>query len=178
MRITVVSPRRMKLEMPKKIPHGSYEPGWSKRLMVSAQKAQGQLRVQEFLDDVADLCVCKEHLLWYNVDVATLLEGCSIRGHTTNPKDGSAILFLDSSVVSCHPRTGRLQHYPKSMVHCFVDDHRHGGEAAPDGVVFSVELFSISPRDEELCFILECHQEHEIPAAQREAARWLGLLNG
>ena len=45
----------MKLKMSEIIPHGSYEPDWSKRLMVSAQKAQGQLRVQEFLDDVADL---------------------------------------------------------------------------------------------------------------------------
>ena len=145
--------------------------------MVTTQGAQGQLRVQEFLDDVADLDVCKEHLQWYNVDVATLLEGCRILGHTTNSRDGSAILFLDSSVVVCNPKAGKIQHYPKSMVHCFVDDHRTGEETARDGVVFSVELFSISPREEELCFMLECQKEHEIPTAQREAARWLGWLN-
>ena len=145
--------------------------------MVTAQEAGGQLRVQEFLDDVAELVVCKDHLQWYNVDVATLLEGCNIHGHATNPRDGSAVIFLDRSVVVCHPRTGKLQHYPKSMVHCFVEDHRSSGSTSKDGLIFSVELFSISPLEEELCFMLECREEHEIPCAQRQAGLWLGWLN-
>ena len=146
--------------------------------MSGAPAAVSELRVQEFLDDISCLEVCQDHLQWYNVDVATLLQGCNIQGHTTNPKDGSAILFLESSVLVCRPETGKLQHYPKSMVHCFIDDHRRNDAPPTDDIVFAVELFSISPREEELCFMLECNQEHEVPSAQREAARWLGWLNG
>ncbi len=135
-----------------------------------------QLRVQEFLDDVSNLDSCENHISWYNVDVATMLEGCRILGHSTNPDDGSAVIFLDKSVVVCDPRGGRVQHYPKGMVHCFIDDRRKEVKSEDDSL-FSVELFSISPRNEELCYILSCDSEEDVPTIQNEVARWLGWLN-
>ncbi len=141
------------------------------------ESASSQLRVQEFLDAVSNQKECKEHLQWYNVDVAAMLEGCSIKGHSINPENGSAVIFLKESVVVCDAKKGRLQHYPRGMVHCFVDDNRLKVSEAAD-TLFSVELFSISPREEELCHLLSCQHEHEIPAAQQEVSRWLGWLNG
>lgn len=140
-----------------------------------------QLRVQEFLDDVSNMDNCVKHISWYNVDVATMLEGCRILGHSTNPDDGSAVIFLDKSVVVCDPQGGRVQHYPKGMVHCFVDDRRSKAKNVATGEaeesLFAVELFSISPRNEELCYILSCDSEEDVPTVQNEVARWLGWLN-
>ncbi len=136
-----------------------------------------QLRVQEFLDDVCNLDTCESHISWYNVDVATILGGCRILGHSTNPDDGSAVIFLEESVVVCNPIGGRIHHYPKGMVHCFVDDKRNDQSRLEDEAIFSTELFSISPRDEELCYILSCNDENEIPNLQSEVAKWLGWLN-
>ena len=141
------------------------------------ESALGQLRVQEFLDDVSNLESCEKHVSWYNVDVATMLEGCSILGHSTNPDDGSAVIFLKESVVVCAPLEGKIQHYPRGMVHCFVDDQRKNKERDEEEPLFSTELFSISPRNEELCYILSCTDEHDIPVIQNEVARWLSWLN-
>jgi hypothetical protein len=142
-----------------------------------SDSALSQLRVQEFLDDVCNLKCCENHVSWYNVDVATMLEGCIILGHSTNPEDGSAVIFLKESVVVCDPLKGSVQHYPRGMVHCFVDDKRNNPEREEGEAIFSTELFSISPRDEELCYILSCEDEHEIPTIQGEVARWLSWLN-
>jgi hypothetical protein len=142
-----------------------------------ADSALSQLRVQEFLDDVSNLESCENHLSWYNVDVATMLEGCRILGHSTNPADGSAIIFLQESVVVCNPEAGRIQHYPRGMVHCFVDDQRKKEDREDGDPVFSTELFSVSPREEELCYMLSCHEEHDVPNMQNEVARWLCWLN-
>lgn len=143
----------------------------------ASESALSQLRVQEFLDEVSNQKECKEHLQWYNVDVAAMLEGCAIKGHSVSPADGSAVVFLGESVVVCDAKKGRMQHYPRGMIHCFVDDNRRKAEPTADSL-FSVELFSISPREEELCFLLNCEHEHEIPDAQQQVSRWLGWLNG
>jgi len=142
-----------------------------------SDSAMSQLRVQEFLDEVCNLESCENHITWYNVDVATMLEGCRILGHSTNPEDGSAIIFLKESVVVCVPEEGSIQHYPKGTVHCFVDDKRKNAERDDDEPLFSTELFSLSPRDEELCYIRSCEDEQDIPNLQNEVARWLGWLN-
>ena len=142
-----------------------------------ADSASSHLRVQEFLDEVCNLESCENHITWYNVDVATMLEGCRILGHTTNAENGSAVIFLNESVVVCNPKEGSIQHYPKSVVHCFVDDRREKSERDEDEPLFSMELFSLSPRDEELCYILSCQDEQDIPNLQNEVARWLGWLN-
>jgi hypothetical protein len=142
-----------------------------------SESALSQLRVQEFLDEVSNQKECKEHLQWYNVDVAAMLVDCTIKGHSINPENGSAVIFLKESVVVCDARKGRVQHYPRGMVHCFIDDNRRKPNKSTDSL-FSVELFSISPREEELCYLLNCKHEHEIPDAQHEVSRWLGWLNG
>ncbi|MDC3291347.1 hypothetical protein OAV27_02530 [Euryarchaeota archaeon] len=149
--------------------------GWV--MQSGSDSALSQLRVQEFLDEVCNLESCEKHISWYNVDVATMLEGCKIRGHSTNPEDGSAVIFLNESVVVCDPKEASMQHYPRGMVHCFVDDKRNNPEQEDGGPIFSTELFSISPRGEELCYILSCEEEHEVPIIQNEVANWLSWLN-
>ncbi|PXY74432.1 MAG: hypothetical protein CXX81_21330, partial [Methanobacteriota archaeon] len=126
---------------------------------------------------VCNLESCENHISWYNVDVATMLEGCKIRGHSTNPEDGTAVIFLNESVVVCNPKEGSMQHYPRGMIHCFVDDKRNSDEQEEGEPIFSTELFSISPRGEELCYILSCEEEHEVPTIQTEVANWLSWLN-
>ena len=41
----------------------------------------GQLRVQEYLDDVSELDIPSSQTEWYNVDVASLLIGSKVLGH-------------------------------------------------------------------------------------------------
>tara|TARA_B100001750_G_scaffold159642_1_gene128661 strand:+ start:1876 stop:2343 length:468 start_codon:yes stop_codon:yes gene_type:complete len=142
-----------------------------------SDSAVSHLRVQEFLDEVSNLESCENYITWYNVDVATMLEGCRILGHTTNSENGSAVIFLKESVIVCDPKEGSIQHYPKGVVHCFVDDRRKNIEREEDEALFSTELFSLSPRGEELCYILSCQDEQDIPKLQNEIARWLGWLN-
>lgn len=149
--------------------------GWV--MQSGSDSALSQLRVQEFLDEVCNLESCENHISWYNVDVATMLEGCKIRGHSTNPEDGTAVIFLNESVVVCDPKEGSMQHYPRGMIHCFVDDKRNCPEQEEGEPIFSTELFSISPRGEELCYILSCEEEHEVPTIQTEVANWLSWLN-
>ena len=42
------------------------------------------------------------------------------------------------------PEESAIHHFPKNMLHCFVDDFRRLG-SQDDGILFKAELFSISP---------------------------------
>ena len=76
----------------------------------------------------------------------------------------------------CSPSAGKMQHFPKHLLHCFVDDNRCECNEH-DGVLFRAELFSISPTEEQLCWERCCRSEMEIPDAQSRVARWLSWLN-
>ena len=134
-------------------------------------------RTQKFLDEVTTSSLSPIQREWYQVDIAALLSECKLVNHMINPDDGSALLFLNSSVIHCKPNKGTIKHYPKQLVHCFVDDHRHSEELQVEEPIFKCELFSITPHQEQLCWLVECYDEYEIPNAESIAAKWLAWLN-
>ena len=136
----------------------------------------GQLRVQEYLDDVSELDIPSTQTEWYNVDVASLLTGSKVLGHEVDQCTGDSLLFLEKSVMLCSPSAGKMQHFPKHLLHCFVDDNRCEC-SEHDGVLFRAELFSISPTEEQLCWERCCRSEMEIPDVQSRVARCLSWLN-
>ena len=149
--------------------------GDNSRLM-SAEETVSHLRVQEYLDDVSELNIPSSQTEWYNVDVASLLTGSKVLGHEVDQCTGDSLLFLERSVMLCSPSAGKMQHFPKHLLHCFVDDNRCDCNEH-DGVLFRAELFSISPTEEQLCWERCCRSEMEIPDVQSRVARWLSWLN-
>lgn len=135
------------------------------------------LRVQEFLDDVAELGLRPLQREWFNVDVATMLDGVALLGHDLDPTEGAALLFLHRSIVLARPVNGSLQHHPKGLVHCFVDDFRLDPAEREDGLLFRAELFSISPSEEQLCWRIEVDDPMQVPEAQARVARWMRWLD-
>ena len=134
------------------------------------------LRVQEYLDDVSDLDIPSSQTEWYNVDVASLLTGSKVLGHEVDQCTGDSLLFLERSVMLCSPSAGKMQHFPKHLLHCFVDDNRSKCKDA-DGILMRAELFSISPIEEQLCWECNCRSELEVPEVQSRVSRWLSWLN-
>ena len=143
---------------------------------MSGEETGGQLRVQEYLDDVSDLDIPSSQTQWYNVDVASLLTSTKILGHEVDRCTGDSLLFLERSAMLCSPSTGKMQHFPKHLLHCFVDDNREKC-SEHDGVLFRAELFSISPTEEQLCWEHCCRSEMEVPEVQSRVASWLSWLN-
>ena len=107
---------------------------------MSGEEAYTQLKVQQYLDDVSRLDISPDQTQWYNVDVASILSGTKILGHEVDESSGSSLLFLERSVMLCCPESGRMHHFPKHLLHCFVDDNRSKCDA-PDGVLLRAELF-------------------------------------
>ncbi|MDE0953067.1 MAG: hypothetical protein OR994_00170 [Candidatus Poseidoniales archaeon] len=143
---------------------------------MSGDEAMAHLRVQEYLDDVSNLNLPLAKSEWYNIDVAALLVNCRLIGHDIDEATGCSLLFLEKSVMMCCPNSGRMHHYPKHLLHCFIDDKRNLPITA-DGVIFKAELFSISPSEEQLCWEEISRSEMEIPMVQNKIARWLSWLN-
>ena len=135
-----------------------------------------QSEIQEYLDDISSLKLTKEESDWYNIDVAAMLHHVNLHGHEINEVDGSSLLFLEKSAVLCCPETAVMHHFPKNIIHCFVDDYRRLS-SQDDGVLCKAELFSISPSQEQLCWERCCRSELEIPLLQSAVSRWLGWLN-
>ena len=75
---------------------------------MSQEETVSQLRIQEYLDDVSGLDIPHSHSQWYNIDVASLLNGSSIEGHELDPSTGSSLIFLSRSVMLCCPESGRI----------------------------------------------------------------------
>jgi hypothetical protein len=136
---------------------------------------EGIEQLQSFLDEVADLDLTPEDREWVQVDVATMLDGSEVLMHEVQPLTGAALLFLPLGVVLVEPTTRSVRQYPRTLLHLFIDDQRINTLA--EGPLFRVELFSISPVDEQLCWLFECYLEEEVPAAQAAAARWMRWLN-
>jgi hypothetical protein len=143
---------------------------------MSAEETMAHLRVQEYLDDVSELDIPSSQTEWYNVDVASLLTGSKVLGHEVDRCTGDSLLFLEKSVMLCSPSAGKMQHFPKHLLHCFVDDNRCEC-SEHDGVLFRAELFSISPTEEQLCWERCCRSEMEIPDVQSRVSHWLSWLN-
>ncbi len=143
---------------------------------MSGEETASQLRVQEYLDDVSELDIPSSQTQWYNVDVASLLTSTKILGHEVCTCTGDSLLFLERSVMLCSPSSGKMQHFPKHLLHCFVDDNREKC-SEHDGVLFRAELFSISPTEEQLCWEHCCRSEMEVPEVQSRVASWLSWLN-
>ena len=139
-------------------------------------EAYTQLKVQQYLDDVSRLSISPDQTQWYNVDVASVLSGTKIVDHEVDESSGSSLLFLERSVMLCCPESGSMHHYPKHLLHCFVDDNRTKCDA-PDGILLRAELFSITPSGEQLAWEKSCRSEIEVPAVQGAVARWLSWLN-
>ena len=132
---------------------------------------------QAFLDSIAELPLSNKQRDWYNVDVKTVLGGTRIVKHEVNQDNGDALVFLKSSLMYCNPSEGRLQHFPRNLVHCFIDDFRMRRGQIKKNLIFRGELFSVTPHDEQLCWILECRKEAEVPPAQKTVAGWMSWLN-
>ena len=143
---------------------------------MSGEETAGQLRVQEYLDDVSELDIPTSQTQWYNVDVASLLTSTKILGHEVDKCTGDSLLFLERSAMLCSPSSGKMQRFPKHLLHCFVDDNREKC-SEHDGVLFRAELFSISPTEEQLCWEHCCRSEMEVPEVQSRVAHWLSWLN-
>ncbi len=144
--------------------------------LMDAEGPLAHLRAQEFLDGIAQSSLSRDVMEWYNIDVTTILEGCQMHGHEIDRSDGSALIFLQNSLVHCSPEAGRIQHYPKHLIHCFVDDHRHGA-SSDDGLVLRAELFSISPTGEQLQWEICCRTPNEVPELENAIACWMRWLN-
>ncbi len=145
------------------------------RAPLPVASVEGIERLQNFLDEVADLELTAEDREWVQVDVAAMLDGSDVMMHDVQPLTGAALLFLPMGVVMVEPTNRSMRHYPRSLLHLFIDDQRL--EALAEGPLFRVELFSISPADEQLCWLFECYLEEDVPAAQAAAARWMRWLN-
>ena len=140
------------------------------------EEAVHLLRKQEYLDEVSSLGLSPSYSTWYNVDVATLLNRTRIVGHEVDSETGQSLVFFDRSVMLCCPASGKMHHYPKHLLHCFVDDNRCDC-SEHDGVLFRAELFSIYPKGEQLCWEACCRSEMEVPEVQTKVSRWLSWLN-
>ena len=138
------------------------------------QSSQG--RIQEYLDEFSSLRLSREEFDWYNIDVASMLNHIHLLGHEINDSDGSSLLFLEKSAILCCPEDAVIHHFPKNMLHCFVDDYRRQG-SQDDGILLKAELFSISPSQEQLCWERCCRSELEVPSLQSAVSKWLGWLN-
>jgi hypothetical protein len=133
--------------------------------------------VQAFLDEVTALKINTTHYDWYQVDVAAVLDGCHVEGHEVDPVSGDALLFLKSSLMFCSPETGAMRHYPRSLVHCFVDDRRKRPDVDDPELLYRGELFSVTPESEQLCWVRDCVTDHEIPIVQSAVSTWMRWLN-
>ena len=80
--------------------------------------------VQAFLDEVLALDIPKKYSDWYQVDVSAVLNDCQIQGHEVDETSGDSLVFLKSSLLFCSPELGVMRHYPRSLVHCFIEDKR------------------------------------------------------
>jgi hypothetical protein len=140
------------------------------------QQASKDAGLQHFLDDISQCELAPRQLEWFHLDVATMFSESLIQSHELEHSTGKSLLFLEQSLVLLCPEQHILHHFPKSLIHCFVEDRRHHVLMA-DEAVFRIELFSISPLEEQLCWVASSSDPHDVPALQTTAAKWMAWLN-
>ena len=74
--------------------------------------------------------------------------------------------FFSASLIFCSPELGIIRHYPRNLVHCFVEDKRTKPDPEAPELLFRAELFSVTPENEQLCWVRDCVKQHDIPSAQ------------
>ena len=119
-------------------------------IVMSQEETVSQLRIQEYLDEVSQLDMPHSESQWHQIDVASLLDGTKIEGHELDPTTGSSLIFLPRSAILCCPKSGRIHHYPKHLLHCFVDDNRSKSNEA-DGVLQRLKLRANKTWQKEPC---------------------------
>ena len=145
--------------------------------MMESAETVGQENVQRFLDDVSNLKLEMKYNDWYQVDVAAVLDGCKIEKHEVDEVSGDSLVFLKSSLLFCSPELGVMRHYPKNLVHCFVEDKRPKPDPLNERLLYRAELFSVTPESEQLCWVRDCENDYEIPGTQSIIASWMKWLN-
>ena len=106
-----------------------------------------------------------------------MLDGCKIENHELDESSGDSLIFLKSSLLFCSPELGVMRHYPKNLVHCFVEDKRGSLDSINGKLLFRGELFSVTPDTEQLCWVRDCQNDYEIPETQTIIASWMKWLN-
>jgi len=153
------------------------EPHVSDNIMNTAGTVSHE-EVQAFLDEVSSLDdLSDKGKDWYQVDVSAVLEDCDIQGHEVDIVSGDSLVFLKSSLLFCSPELGVMRHYPRSLVHCFVEDKRSNRDIENEELLFRGELFSVTPESEQLCWVRDCNFDHEIPPTQKIISAWMKWLN-
>ena len=142
---------------------------------MNTAKGASSAEVQAYLDEVTSLGLSDRYNDWYQVDVSAMLKDCKILSHEVDAVTGDSLVFLKSSLLFCSPELGVMRHYPRSLVHCFVEDKRTKKD--DDDLLFRGELFSVTPEAEQLCWVRDCTQNHEIPSAQSFISGWMKWLN-
>ena len=104
------------------------------------------------------------------------LDDCQIQGHEVDESTGDSLVFLKSSLLFCSPELGVMRHYPRSLVHCFIEDKRPEKNSENE-LLFRGELFSVTPEAEQLCWVRDCTNDHEIPTTQSIISGWMKWLN-
>jgi hypothetical protein len=133
--------------------------------------------VQAFIDEILALNLSRKHREWYQVDVSAVLDGCQIQGHEVDSASGDSLIFLKSSLLFCSPESGLMRHYPRSLIHCFIEDKRLKSDPEDEDLLFRGELFSVTPESEQLCWVRDCTLDHEIPSTQSIISSWMKWLN-
>lgn len=131
--------------------------------------------LQNFLDTISSLQLTNRQNEWYQIDVSTLLSQSQIQLFETKPT-GESIVFLKNSLVLCCPKQAIIRHFPKQLIHCFVEDTRAVLDENSSSM-FRIELFSISPIEEQLNWEIQTSNHTDIPELQSKAAEWLHWLN-
>tara|TARA_B100000902_G_scaffold80097_1_gene84791 strand:+ start:1299 stop:1736 length:438 start_codon:yes stop_codon:yes gene_type:complete len=144
---------------------------------MGAENQVGQLHIQKFLDEISDLDLDPRIQAWYTVDVTAMLGDSNILHHEINDETGCSLLFLPKSIIHFCPNNRKMQHYPKHLVHCFVDHFDENQQSTENKTIFSAEMFSISPCDEHLNWSVHTNSERDIPQLQAKTAHWLRYLN-
>tara|TARA_B100000767_G_scaffold250403_1_gene252633 strand:- start:469 stop:912 length:444 start_codon:yes stop_codon:yes gene_type:complete len=145
--------------------------------MMNTAETVSHEEVQAFIDEVLALNLSKKHSEWYQVDVAAVLDGCQIQGHEVDSASGDSLIFLKSSLLFCSPELGLMRHYPRSLVHCFIEDKRSNRDPEDEELLFRGELFSVTPESEQLCWVRDCTDNNEIPSTQSKISSWMKWLN-
>ncbi len=144
---------------------------------MGAENQLGQLHIQDFLDEIAKLDLDPRIQAWYTIDVTAILGDANILHHEINDENGCSLLFLPKSIIHFCPNNRKMQHYPKHLVHCFVDHCEENQYSTENNAIYSAEMFSISPSDEHLNWLVQTNCERDIPKLQAKTARWLSYLN-
>tara|TARA_Y100001938_G_C7868049_1_gene318911 strand:- start:138 stop:584 length:447 start_codon:yes stop_codon:yes gene_type:complete len=139
------------------------------------ESSEGETIVQNFLDRISTLELSQRQKDWYLIDVLAIIDGYTVE-HFEVDELGDSLIFLKSSLLFCSPELGVIRHYPKSLIHCFVEDRRVKIDEKTT-LLFRGELFSVTPESEQLSWLRDALEAHQIPEVQWAIGKWMKWLN-